>query len=174
MEGAPDPTLGHEGSTADARCVLDHHPDPCDYIDKKGKKCTEYGEFDPDWEPQNNTGTRQKSDTVPDAGKVANDKQPDALADLSAKNEKMEANLMKVQDSVGQLTDDMANLMKMMATLTKSSPDPAARPPSESLIILSIFQSEQKEGASPLHYTHYRRSRSKLHPLHHLHYHPPA
>ena len=38
MEGAPDPSLGHDGSFGDARCLLEHMEEPCDYVDKKGKK----------------------------------------------------------------------------------------------------------------------------------------
>ena len=115
MEGAPDPSLGHEGSAGDAICLLDHVPDPCDYIDKKGKKCTEYGEDpnDPEY--------------VPPAlkTKVANTgKKNDDYGQLSAKYDQMEVTQSKVQDSVTQLSDDMAKLMKMMATLTKVGPDP--------------------------------------------------
>ena len=83
MEGAPDPSLGHEGSIGDARCVLEHHPETCDYVDKKGRKCTEYGEYDSDYEPNSNTGTKHKLDTATEAGNVATGKQADPLADLS-------------------------------------------------------------------------------------------
>ena len=61
MEGAPDPSLGHDGSAGDARCVLDHLPDPCDYADKKGKKCTEYGDpNDLDYVPPKSWGAYRK------------------------------------------------------------------------------------------------------------------
>ena len=67
MEGAPDPSLGHDGSAGDARCVLDHLPDPCDYADKKGKKCTEYGDpNDLDYVSPKSLGGIQKTGQVPD------------------------------------------------------------------------------------------------------------
>ena len=77
MEWAPDPSLGHDGSAGDARCVLDHLPDPCDYVDKKGKACTEYGEDDPDYVPPP-TKTGGKPKTSQDAG-VLVDKRDKAI-----------------------------------------------------------------------------------------------
>ena len=119
MEGAPDPSVGHEGSAGDARCLLDHMPEPCDFVDKRSKKCTEYGEFDPDFTVKV-TGNKGKD------VKNSTEKDDDAFQELSAKYDQMEANHAHVQDSVGKLTDEMAKLMKMVATLTKVGPNPAA------------------------------------------------
>ena len=121
MEGAPDPSLGHEGSAGDARCLLDHVPDPCEYVDKRGKKCTEYGEYDPDWVPGGTKTKEQLAKPKDDGGKS-----DPAVKDLAAKYDKMEANHVQVQGSVDKLTSDMEKLIKMMATLTKNDPNPAA------------------------------------------------
>ena len=131
LEGAPDPSLGHDGSAGDARCVLDHVPDPCDYVDKKGRRCKEYGEYDPDFVPGGkNLGAREKGDltslSVSEKPKELSEKEKDVIKELSDKNLRMEANLSDVNNSVGKLTDDMAKLMKMMATFTKTDPKPAA------------------------------------------------
>ena len=127
MEGAPDPSVGHDGSAGDARCLLDHLPDPCDYVDKKGKKCTEYGDDDPDYLPPlsvKQKAVKEAERVVKETEKV--DSRDQAVPDLSAKNDQMEANLSHMQGSVGKLTDDMATLMKMVATLTKRDPHPSA------------------------------------------------
>ena len=42
ITGAPDPNLDHEVSSGDARCTLDHHPEPCDYKSKTHGDCRHY------------------------------------------------------------------------------------------------------------------------------------
>jgi hypothetical protein len=91
-------------------------PEPCDLFDKRNKKCTEYGELDPDFTVEV-TGNKCKNNT---------EKVDNVFQELSAKYDQMEANHAQVQDSVGKLTDEMAKLMKMVATLTKVGPNPAA------------------------------------------------
>ena len=127
MEGAPDTSVGHDGSSGDARCVLDHLPDPCDYVDKRGKKCTEYGDSDPDFiPPENDRGARLKDTTdEPGAHASASDGAAE-IAALSAKNVTMEANLQQMQNNFGKLSNDMATMMKMMAEMGKTNPNPKA------------------------------------------------
>ena len=38
-KAAPSPELGHDGSQAESKCRLDHHPCPCDYVDDNGDGC---------------------------------------------------------------------------------------------------------------------------------------
>ena len=125
LEEAPDPCLGHDGSQGDARCVLDHHPDPCDYSDKKGKKCAEYGDpNDVDYVPGKELGAKTKQITAA-SDQVLTD-QSNALKDLTKRNAKLEANFDDIQGNVGKLTTDMEKLMHMMASLTKTDPSPSA------------------------------------------------
>ena len=129
MEGAPDPSVEHAGSLGDARCLLDHHPDPCDYADKKGKKCEEYGEFDPDYQPPTSNGMLGAGAIFKENHGAPPPNPPDTnkdIARLTARNDKMEANLGQVQDNVGQLSSEMAKLIKMVELLGKNSPNPAA------------------------------------------------
>jgi hypothetical protein len=90
MDGAPDPSVGHDGSAGDARCLLDHIPEPCDYVDGKGKKCTEYGDDDPDYVQQNKVVTTKSKE-------AKNEKKDDEFQELSAKYVQMEANHVQVQ-----------------------------------------------------------------------------
>ena len=77
-----------------------------------------------------NLGAREKGDltslSVSEKPKELSEKEKDVIKELSDKNLRMEANLSDVNNSVGKLTDDMAKLMKMMATFTKTDPKPAA------------------------------------------------
>ena len=124
LEYAPDPSLEHGGSPGDARCVLDHHPEPCDFVNKKGKKCAEYGDpNDPDYDPGKDLGTRKKTDA---GANGLPDKTAAALGDLNAKNAVLEANFGQMKGSVDKLADDMSKLMKMMATMAKTDPKPLA------------------------------------------------
>ena len=36
----PSSDLGHEGSHAESKCRLDHHPSPCDHVDENGALCS--------------------------------------------------------------------------------------------------------------------------------------
>ena len=36
----PDVDLGHDGSQAESKCRLEHHPFPCDFFDEEGAACT--------------------------------------------------------------------------------------------------------------------------------------
>ena len=107
MEGAPDSSIEHEGSLGDARCVLDHHPDPCDYMDKKGKKCEEYGEFDPDYQPNEDDPGAVGKDTIAAPPAKPIDTRQDIVR-LTAKNNKMEVHLGQVEKSVDHLSSEMA------------------------------------------------------------------
>lgn len=36
----PTPEIGHDGSHAESKCHLDHHPFPCDFVDSESNPCT--------------------------------------------------------------------------------------------------------------------------------------
>ena len=48
----PSPDLGHEGSHAESKCRLDHHPLPCDHVDESGAPCSYVLNFDSNAPPE--------------------------------------------------------------------------------------------------------------------------
>ena len=117
MEGAPDPSLSHDDSPGDARCTLDHHPDPCNFKSAKNGDCTIYS-----------TGTRYKEsgDATIDENPADLTKKLEALDNLTVKSDKMEGNLARVEGSLGQLTSEMGRIVQMLGKLTKSGPNPSS------------------------------------------------
>ena len=132
LEGAPDPSLDHEESPGDARCTLEHHPNPCDYKSNKYGDCTAYS-----------TGTIPKDAVAAQHNITEADlaKKFDALDSLTAKSGVMEGNLAKVEGSIGQLSSEMAVVIKMLGDLSKSGPSPTAS-------LADNFQSETPQNTT--------------------------
>ena len=84
----PSPDLGHEGSHAESKCRLDHHPSPCDHLDEGGAPCSYLSDSDPN----------APLDGAPDA-RVFEDK-------LTAQSLEMD-----------QLRADMLNMRQMMESM---------------------------------------------------------
>ena len=104
MDGAPDPSLNHDGGPGDARCTLDHHPEPCDYKSTKYGDCTIY----------------------PPAGGVVTGELAQKFSDIDAKSDRMEGSIAKVEGSIGQLSSEIERVIKMLGNLTYKPPDPHA------------------------------------------------